>query len=85
MQVDGTRADIWTGEIKSSTKSYKRAKQQLETRLDLLEWAVLAAWPGVTQVVRTGKIFIPRSSDKETTDKGGLVEGTGTSFRKIFV
>jgi hypothetical protein len=36
------------------------------------------------QVVRTGKIFIPRN-DKETTDRlnaseGGLAAGMGTSF-----
>jgi exonuclease VII small subunit len=39
-KVDGTRVFL-TGEIKSSTKSLHRAKQQFETRLDLIEWAFL--------------------------------------------
>ncbi|GAX76589.1 hypothetical protein CEUSTIGMA_g4035.t1 [Chlamydomonas eustigma] len=77
--VTNNIANIWTGEIKSSSKSLKVAKEQLEKRLDLLEWAVRSAWPEVEHCTRRGKIFIPESEAEINLPARTRISGRGTN------
>lgn len=49
------------GEIESSSNGYSKGVDQLERRLDFLEWSIRHLRDSVTDITRVGHLFMPYS------------------------